>query len=335
MRRLPYFFILLVLALALNSPHAADSSQGVCRVMVVMSYHDEYVWQKEVRQGIEQVLAKKCELVYFNLNARNDPKNSPERAKEAFEFFRRYRPDAVIAADDAAQIHFVLPFLKEKAETPVVFIGVNHDASAYGYPAANVTGVVERFHVRETLALLKQLMPRVRTVGFLHRGDEPSTQGTYAQIRAELNTYPVKVVGFWEPKTHEETLAMAREIRRRADAVHVEQMEGIKDKNGRSYSNKEIISEIAAIWKDGPLVCGQLSSARYGCLCTVVESGVEQGMTGAKMVLQILGGTPVSKIPIARNHTGFKVINVSAMKKLGIAPEPVLLRGARLVTDED
>lgn len=178
-------------------------------------------------------------------------------------------------------------------------------------------------------------MPRIRTVGFLHRGDEPSTQGTYAQIRAEMHTYPVKVVGLWEPKTYEEALQMAREIRGQADTVHVDQMEGIKDKNGRSYSNKEIIREIAAIWKNSPIVCGQLPSARYGCLCTVVESGFEQGTTGAAMLLRILAGTPVSKIPIARNYTGFKVINVSAMKKLGIAPEPVLLRGVRLVTDED
>jgi ABC-type uncharacterized transport system substrate-binding protein len=117
--------------------------------------------------------------------------------------------------------------------------------------------------------------------------------------------------------------------------IHVEQMEGIKDINGRPYTNKEVIRKIADLWGNKPLICGQASSVRYGCLCTVVESGVEQGSTGTKMLLQILSGTPLRQVPITRNYTGFKVINASVVKKLGLTPKPVLLRGAKLVTNED
>jgi len=306
-----------------------------CRILVVLSYHDDYVWQKEVRQGIEQVLAKKCEIVYFNLDSRNHPEGAGEKGYKAHDLFLRIKPDGVIAADDAAQIHFVVPYLRGKVDTPVVFLGVNNDASDYGYPASNVTGVVERFHIHETIALLKQLTPQVKTIAFFARANEPSTRGTFNQIRAEMEQYPLKVVGLWESDTYEEALKLAEELKGKADAIHVEQVEGIRDRNGRSYTNKELIRKISDIWGTKPLICGQTYSARYGCLCSVVESGLEQGAIASKMLLQILGGTPVSKVPITRNYTGFKVINVSVVKKLGLTPQPIVLRGAKLVTDEE
>lgn len=94
------FFI--VSCLFLVSLPAESAPAEKCTVLVVMSYHDDYVWQKEVRQGIEHVLAKRCELSYFNLNARIDQESGPAKAQEAYEIFRRYQPDAVIAAADAA-----------------------------------------------------------------------------------------------------------------------------------------------------------------------------------------------------------------------------------------
>jgi len=306
-----------------------------CRILVVLSYHDDYVWQKEVRQGIEQVLAKKCEIVYFNLDSRNHPDGVAGKGYEAYDLYLRIKPDGVIAADDAAQIHFVVPYLKGKVDTPVVFLGVNNEASDYGYPAANVTGVVERFHIHETMALLKQLIPQVKTVAFMARGNEPSTRGTFNQMRTEMEQYPLQVAGFWEPNTYEEAMKLAGELKGKADAIHVEQVEGIRDRNGRTYTNKELIRKISDIWGTKPLVCGQTYSARYGCLCTVVESGIEQGVIASKMLLQILGGTPLSSVPITRNYTGFKVINISVVKRLGLTPPPIVLGGAKLVTDEE
>lgn len=324
----------MVISLVLVQTGTAASAPS-CKVLVVLSYHDEYAWQKEVRQGIDPVFAKKCEVRYFNLDTRNNPQGGPDRAREAFELYLQYRPHGVLAVDDAAQLHFVVPYLKNRVSTPIVFAGVNNEASAYGYPATNVTGVLERFHTRETIALFRQLVPGAKTIGFLQRGGEPSTRGTYGQMKAEADSYALKSIGFWEPTTYEEALQMAEEIKQRADVIHVEQVEGLKDKNGKPHSNKELIREIAERFESKPLICGQGSSVRYGCLCSVVESGEEQGRTGAKMLLRILNGTPVAQVPITRNYTGFKLINASVIKKLGLTPPPIVLRGAKLVTDEN
>lgn len=336
--KMPYVFlrILICVLICLGVFQTkAEAAEKKCKVLVVLSYHDDYAWQKEVRQGIEPLLAKKCTVLYFNLDTRNNPQNGPDKAREAHEVFLQYQPDGVLAVDDAAQLYFVVPYLKDKVSTPVVFAGVNNEASVYGYPASNVTGVLERFHTRETIALFRQLVPGAKTIGFLQRGGEPSTRGTYGQMKAEAESYPLKAVGFWEPTTYEEAIRMAEEIKQQADVIHVEQVEGLKDRNGRPYSNKELISKIAGIFSPKPLICGQGSSVRYGCLCSVVESGSEQGATGAKMLLQILNGTPVASLPVTRNYTGFKIINASVVKKLGLTPAPIILRGAKLVTDEN
>ena len=52
------------------------------------------------------------------------------------------------------------------------------------------------------------------------------------------------------------------------------------------------------------------------------------------MLLQAMRGTPVSDIPVTRNYKGKRVINVTAMKALGIEPRPAVLLGASLVKSE-
>lgn len=306
-----------------------------CRVLVVMSYHDSYVWQQEEKEGIEKVLGKHCDIRFFNLNMKVDPDRGRQKAQEAYELFQTFRPDGVIVTDDAAQAVFVVPYLRDKVTTPVVFCGVNRDAEEYGFPASNVTGVLERFHTKETIALMMQLIPSAKSVGFVMRGNEPSTVGIFRQMKEESRTYPLKVAGFWEPTSYEEALKVVEELKTQAEVLWVDHMEGLKDVHGRPYSNKELIKKMAEIWGNRPVICGQEHTVRYSCLLTVVESGVEQGMTAAKMLQKAMGGVPIEKIPVTRNYTGFKVINATVMEKLGLSPRPLILKGAKLVTTDE
>ena len=327
--------ILLFSALGIALLFPMNLEAASCKVLVVFSYHPEYVWQQEVKEGIDRILGKTCEMKYFSLDMKINHQNGPQKAKEAFKLYQKFKPDGVITVDDAAQDTFVVPYLKDKIKTPVVFCGVNRDAEDYGFPASNVTGVLERFHTRETISLLQQLVPNAKTIGFIMRGNDESTVGIFRQVKEEASGYSLKAIGFWAPVTYEEALETTRQLKGKADVLWVDHMEGLKDKNGRPYSNKELIKEMAALWGNSPTACGQEHTVRYDCLCTVVESGIEQGMTAAKMLMKAMNGTPVSEIPITRNYTGFKVINASVMKKLGLNPRPVILQGAKLVTNEE
>ena len=69
--------------------------------------------------------------------------------KEALTLVKEWRPDAVITSDDNAQEYFATKL--RNTSTPVIFCGVNADPSKYGFPARNVSGIIERSSLHRSL----------------------------------------------------------------------------------------------------------------------------------------------------------------------------------------
>ena len=161
------FFLLLVMAMPAVSARSAIS-QGK-KVMVVMSYHQTYKGEIEIREGLEKALPG-ARFKYVWLDTKINKKGGPEKAKEAIELYQEFKPDGVIAADDSAQELFVVPYLKDKEPVPVVFCGVNFEAGKYGYPAGNVTGVLEKKHYREGISFAQLIDRNVEKIAVVHVG---------------------------------------------------------------------------------------------------------------------------------------------------------------------
>ncbi len=66
-----------------------------------------------------------------------------------------WQPDVVIASDDNASKYLIAPYYKG-GDLPFVFCGLNWDASVYGFPAKNVTGMVEVAQIPQLLEVLKR-----------------------------------------------------------------------------------------------------------------------------------------------------------------------------------
>jgi ABC-type uncharacterized transport system substrate-binding protein len=299
------------------------------RVLVVMSYHQGMPWVDEITEGITSVLGADAEVKYVYMDTRRNLRAGPEKAKEAFAAYQAFRPDGVIAADDNAQSFFVVPYLKEKVRTPVMFCGVNAAPEVYGYPAANVSGVLERAHVGESVALIQQLVPSVKTMGYMAK-DSPTGREMFQVIKDESDAYPVRSAAFRLPGTMAEANAMAVELRKTCDALFIVAMDGLPDENGVPLTEKEIIPEIADIFGK-PTTSPDLFNVRAGLLCAVIKTGQEQGRLAARMLLKAMQKTPVAAIPVTRNHEGKRVINVTALKKLGLNPRLNALIGVQLV----
>ena len=88
-----------------------------------------------------------------------------QSALEAKEIIDSWKPDVVICSDDNASKYLIVPYFKN-TELPFVFCGVNWDASDYGFPCSNVTGMLEVFLVQPGLDIIK---PHVKgnRIGFL------------------------------------------------------------------------------------------------------------------------------------------------------------------------
>ncbi len=299
------------------------------KVFVVMSYDETYPFEVEMREGIEAALSSTCELTYFYMNTKKNFAGGSQKAQEAYALYQQLQPDGVITADDDAQAMFVVPYLKDKVNTPVMFCGVNAEPGKYGYPASNVSGILERGHVRESLALAQQLQPSIKTFARIVK-DTPMSRGDVESVRLDAEAAGMVFIDAMLPTTIQEAVDLATTLKEQCDAVLVSTLQGIIDENNQPMTNRAAISRVVAAF--GKLTIGStLSDVQDGTLCAVIQSGQEQGRTAAEMLLKAMTGTPVSEIPITQNKFGRRIINVDVMNALKIKPKPVVIRNAELV----
>jgi ABC-type uncharacterized transport system substrate-binding protein len=311
---------------------ASTAAASGFRVLVVMSYEEQNPWVVEIREGIDSVLRPSSEITYFYMNTKVDREGGPGKAAEAYALYETLRPDGVIAADDDAQSMFVVPFLKDKVATPVAFNGVNESAAKYGFPASNVSGVLERAHVRESLAFAKQLIPSIRTACFM-TNDVPAGAALRTQVEAEKSSYPVKVNGFHLVKRIGELAGLAKSLRTSCEALFVDSLEGIADADARPLDNRAVLAALAKVY-EGPILAGNRYQVEQGAWAAVVKTGQEQGEKSAEMLLQAMRGKPIARIAVSRNMRGQRVINVTAVEAHRLAPRPIVLRGTTLVRQQ-
>jgi ABC-type uncharacterized transport system substrate-binding protein len=302
------------------------------KVLVVMSYEEDFLWDTEVKAGIESALGDAGDIRYFYMDTKINFQAGSEKAREAFELYQQFQPDGIIAADDNAQSMFVVPYLKDKVETPVMFCGVNAEPEKYGYPAANVSGILERGHIKESISFLQELVPSVRTISFMAK-ESPTGRAVLEQARREADTYSAKSVAFLLPRTLPEAVSMAAEMRNKSDVLFLATMQGILGENGLPLSEKEVIPLVAKTYTK-PIISDNAYDMKFGMFCALAVSGQEQGSKAAKKLLKAMKGTPTQEIPITKNEQGRRIINVTVMKNLGITPKPGTLLGVELITTE-
>ena len=169
----------------------------------------------------------------------------------------------------------------------------------------------------------------ISTVGFLAK-DSPSGRAIRQQVEIESDTYLAKFAGFKLVKTIKETLAVLEAYEKTCDALFITSTNGILDTDGQPLDNEQVTKTVAKYYKK-PLIGANDFHVRYGVLCAVVKSGNAQGRMSAEMLLKAIKGTPIKQLPITVNKYGNRMLNVTAMKELGVRPKRRVLVGTQLV----
>ncbi len=322
-------FACLLLLVGIGGWSGAPATATEFKTLVVMSYEEHNPWVKEIREGIESVLGAVSELTYFYMNTKVDPAGGRHQAEAAYALYHKLQPHGVIVADDDAQALFVVPFLKNQVSTPIMFNGVNAHAAHYGFPAANVSGILERAHVRESLAFIKQLVPAIQTACVI-ANDVPAGVALRAQVEAEHESYPVKLQAIHLVHSVRRLEALAQTVRTTCDTIFTDSLAGIVDSDAHPLTGGEVLNVLRTFYP-GPILGGNRYLVEQGAWAAVVKTGQEQGETSAEMLLQAMRGRPVAEMPIQSNTRGQRVINLTALESHGIVPRPIILKGATLV----
>lgn len=310
----------------------ADSSR---RVLLVHSYHPAYEWTASITRGIRQGLPAygvDLQIVYMDTKRNPEPEDVRARGAQALRVVEEWQPEVVIAADDNAQQWFAR-YLAGMERPQLVFVGVNGEAADYGYPAGNVTGVLERPHAAASVALLRRLVPGVRRIAVIN-DDSPTAKRALDRLTAEMRA-EVDVVSLETPADFASWQLAVERARGQADAIAVYTYQTLRRRPGDRQSMPADEVMRWTVDHSGLPVVGFLSYAvDDGALCGVVELGAEHGRIAAAMVMRLLDGEPAAAIPIEAPDGGQSMINLGTARRLGIEPAATLLEEVDLAVGE-
>jgi ABC-type uncharacterized transport system substrate-binding protein len=294
------------------------------KILWVDSYHPSYEWSAGIEQGIRHELQNSgadLRILRMDSKRRSTEKQKRGAALRAKAEVEAFRPDVVIASDDNAVKYLVVPYLKD-TELPVVFCGVNWDASVYGLPAPNVTGMVELDLVETQIKHLSRYA-KGRRIGYLS-GDV----FTERKIVEHYNRF------FFDGRMKSRLVRSLREFKQaflqmqnEVDMLYIYNYAGISDWD--PVAAETFIAEHVRI----PTGSHNPFMAPF-VLVTLAKDPKEQGEWAARAALNVLAGTNPADIPLAHNERGQLTVNLRMAHTLGITFPLKTLEAASVIGQE-
>jgi ABC-type uncharacterized transport system substrate-binding protein len=311
--------ILLLLSLPVNVV-AAEKLVGK-KILHVASYHAGYPWTDSIEKAMRDVaLSKGIEYRVFYMDTKNRSGESDKlaAARRASAFIQDFKPDVVITSDDDAAKYVLMAYYKDAA-LPFVFNGVNWDASVYGLPYRNTTGMVE---VDLTHRLVEQLQnyAKGKRVGLISMDDISERKN----VEGLQDVLKLKLDQIYLVKTFEEWQKSFIRLQGEVDSVIFLNYVGIL--------NWEEAAAIRFIEKNVkvPVGVSQPWMMPYAMI-GITKLGEEHGEWSISTALRILGGARPSDIPVERNKKGKLYVNIKMADRIGLTFSSATLRNAEIV----
>ncbi len=324
---------------------AAEGSKK--RIVIVSSYHKEYLWSQDTNEGVvaalldlgyldhkrqgekytrnhyiesSKAVIKKLWMNTKRMNSKNEIKQTIARiVKEIDEF----RPDLILLGDDNATNYIGNQYID--TEIPLVFWGVNGNPLKYDLvdslerPGHNVTGVYQAGYLKEGVVWLKKLVPGINTLAVLS-DDSPTGRAKAKELDrlARRGQLPVELVETVVTNSLETWKQKALELQEKVDAFFILNHNTLKDADGKPVDQLEIGAWYLRHIKK-PDVGHEKQFVVEGVLCAVDDSGFKQGYEAVKVAHRILEKSEnPAVIPVYAPDRGPFVVNLERAEMLGI-----------------
>ena len=321
MKKTRSVIMVLLFMLSFASFDAAQGAQGK-KILFIDSYHQGYAWSDGITKGIETTLSgsgAELKIIRMDTKRNTDENFKKEAALKAKAIIEQFKPDVVIAADDNASKYLIVPYYKD-ATLPFVFCGVNWDASDYGFPAKNVTGMIEVTPIPQLIDQLKAFAKGGR-LGFL----APDIVTAHKEVSNYKKIFGLNFVEYFAKDVTDWKKGFS-ELQDKVDIL-------IIDSDGGLYSNEA--DELKAyVQANAKIVTGTTYDFMAPfALMAFAKVAEEQGVWAANTALQILGGAKPADIPLAKNKEGNLIINAKMAQKLGVQIPFTIIQSASKVLE--
>ncbi len=303
-------------------------------VLLINSYHPGYAWSDNVVQGLRDGFDSKnnkIDLSVEYLDTRRFPMESTLEiaAHNIAVKYANYDLDVIVVSDNAAY-DFVLKY-REKLfpEVPIVFCGYNFFRPEKFAGQKNITGVNEEINFPEAIATALHIYPATETLIFiLSTGDASSkriAEVAEAFVLEKFNkNYQIIIL----------KNATTTDIHQKLDKLTAKSVVFLWGQvtdigHGRELlptENGQIVSSICSL----PVFTLWDFHLGTGVLGGNIITGTDQGLTAAKLTLQILNGTKADNIPVVMLTPFRKVFDYNVMKKF-ILPRNRLPKGSIII----
>ncbi|MBX5013849.1 ABC transporter substrate-binding protein [Rhizobium lentis] len=313
--------ILLALAatLALSLPAKADN------VTVAVTAIVEHPALDAARKGVLDVLTaagyKDGENLEFLFeSAQGNPATAAQIARQ----FAGDEPNVIVPISTPSAQAVV----SATRDIPVVFTAVSDPLGAQlvknmDKPGGNVTGLSDMSPVGEHLALIKEIVPKIKTIGYLYNSGEANSVSLLAVLKAEAEKAGLTVVESAATKSAE-VQGAARALVGRADAIYIP-------------TDNTIISALegaVAVAEESklPLFTADTDSVSRGSIAALGFNYYDVGKQTGEIVVRVLKGENPGDIAVKTAAGSDLVVNKAAAAKMGVTlPESVLKRANKVI----
>ncbi len=273
---------------------------------------------KGLKQALDPVASMESVFLYGKELSEQD---AMTRAGQSFSALKLlpHNYDLLIAGDDLA-LEFVLENRQKLfAEVPLVFLGINTEATAQkAAKLPGVTGVVESFPMDKTIALAKKLYPRAEKVIAI-TDNTASGQGSLEQFLACQSAFPqlkFQVINAGV-LTKQDLVKQLDNINGKNYIVLFLML--TKDKEGNYYSLKDGV-ELVTSHVHQPVFKSDEVGVSYGLFGGNIMFFKDMGELAGSMAVDILRGRNPHTLPVAVTPTKY-AFNKRVMTKFGINAE--------------
>ncbi|MBV1787360.1 hypothetical protein KQ940_04760 [Marinobacterium sp. D7] len=284
------------------------------KILFIDSYHQGFEWSDGIIQGARDVLnntAVELKIVHMDTKRNTSEAFIKSAALGVKAAIDEFEPDVVIASDDNASKYVVVPYLKD-SNTPVIFCAVNWDASVYGFPTMNITGMVEVTLVPEIIKDLKYYA-KGDSIGFI----SANTLTARKEFQNHRDRLGISYKKAYFARNYQEWKDMFIELQNEVDMAIMLNHVGIS-----GWNDAEAIRFVE---ENTRIPVGTWNSwVMPYALLGVANIPSEQGTWAAQAALKVLEGVSPGKIPLTRNKKGKLFFNPRIGKRLGIKTPPPL-----------
>ena len=306
------------------------------RLMVLHSYGPDYVWTREVNEGLKRVLAKNYWLTvryhYLHTNQFNGKDELRRASLAARQAVEQFRPDVLLAIDDHAQ-ELVGKYYVNDPRLKIVFAGINGEIAPYGYDqATNVTGIRERKQfkaVQEMLTSIGQELGHPARLANL--ADQAFSSSADTAEAAKVAWAPQVYVGGFQVADFPAWQKKARELAGQVDFLLVSGYRQLPYGDGRKgfVPPAEVMAWTLAN-VEVPVIGLNVFNSQDGAMISLGVSPYEQGEVSAQMAFDLLNGTKtLADLPIRQASQYVVSMSEKSLARYRIKPPQVFEAFAR------